>query len=160
MPTNPALAASGQRDPAKPRPIPTKIRAALELMVFGKPDDEDCTPLGFIEAAKECGIAPDIMRRWLDRAQVRAYLLGQRRAFRAAICAGNEGALADIRDKAANSMARVAAIRTLEQMDEEGGGRQPAQQSPGVTIRIIQRALPPIVDVTSNRPMTIDGHRV
>jgi hypothetical protein len=113
MPANAPLTAAGSRDPDKqrPRPIPRKVREACDLMVYGRPDDEDCKPLDFIEAAKECGVAPDIMRRWLDRAQVRAYLLASRRTFREAICAGNEGALQRIRDKSPNGMAVIASVR-------------------------------------------------
>jgi len=111
-------------------------------MVYGKPDDEDCKPLDFIEAAKQCGVAPDVMRRWLDRAHVRAYLLAARRTFRAAICAGNEGALQRIRDKSANGMAVVASVRALEQLDEETNARPTNPQAPGVTIRIIHLPAP------------------
>jgi hypothetical protein len=144
MPENPPLTAAGPRDPHKqrPRPIPRKVRTGLDLMVYGKPDDEDCKPLDFIEAAKECGVAPDIMRRWLDRAHVRGYLLAARRTFRSAICAGNEGALQRIRDKSANGMAVVASVRALEQLDEETSARPANAPSPGVTIRIINLPAP------------------
>ena len=30
-------------------------------MVFGRVDDADCAPIGFIKAAKECLIKPDVM---------------------------------------------------------------------------------------------------
>jgi hypothetical protein len=117
-------------------------------MVYGRPDDEDAKPLDFIEAAKDCDIRPDVMRRWLDRAQVRAYLLAERRNFRAAICAGNEGALQRIRDKSANGMAVVASVRALEQLDEEATARPTNPQTPGVTIRIVHLPAPPPLDRT------------
>ena len=120
-------------------------------MVYGRPDDPDCAPLSFIEAAKLAGIKPDQMRRYLDRAEVRKLLLSTRRVFRSAICASDEGALLAIRDRAANAMARVAAIKTLEQIDVDDGGRSlPVARTPGITIRIVQQtaAAPSMVDVT------------
>jgi hypothetical protein len=135
----------------RPRAIPKTVRDTITLMVYGRPDDPDCAPLSFIEAAKLAGIKPDQMRRYLDRAEVRALLLSTRRVFRSAICASNEGALLAIRDRAANAMARVAAIKTLEQIDIEDGGRSPpVARTPGITIRIVQQTAvaPPMVDVT------------
>jgi hypothetical protein len=138
MPDNPPLAAAGPRDPEeRPRPIPKAVRLAIALMVAGKPDDPDCAPLSFIEAAKLAGIKPDVMRRYLDRANVRALLRSERRTFREAICAGNEGALRRIRDESANSMAQIGAIRTLEQLSDGDAARLPHTGEPGVTIRII-----------------------
>lgn len=155
MPENPPLTAAGTRDPHKQRvrPIPANVRQACGLMVYGRDDDEDCKPLDMIEAAKAAGMKPDVFRRWLDRANVRAYLMAERRTFRAAICAGNEGALQRIRDKSANGMAVVASVRALEQLDEEGtGGRalDPKQQ-PGVTIKVIT-----VVQAPSAPPSTIN----
>ena len=119
MPSLPPLTAAGPRGLKCPRPIPAGVKAAIRLMVYGRLDDPDWNPLSFIEAAKIAGIAPDNMRRYLDRADVRALLLSERRAFRAALCAGNEGALAHVRDKGQNAMAIVAAVRALEQLDTE-----------------------------------------
>jgi hypothetical protein len=86
-------------------------------MVYGHPDDPDCRAFTFIEAAHETGIKPDVMRRYLDRPDVRAQLLSERRAFRAAICGGNEGALLRVRETAQNGMAVVAAVRALEELE-------------------------------------------
>jgi hypothetical protein len=152
MPANPPLTAAGPREPKRTRSIPRNVRAALDLMVYGRPDDEDAKPVDFIEAAKDCDIRPDIMRRWLDRAQVRAYLLASRRTFRAAICSANEGALQTIRDTAANSMARVAAIRTLEALDEEASTRPPGTATPGVIIRIVHQVSAPAPRIIEHDP--------
>ena len=86
-------------------------------MVYGHPDDADCRAFTFIEAADAMGIKPDVMRRYLDRPDVRALLLAERRAFRAAICGGNEGALLRVRETAQNGMAVVAAVRALEELE-------------------------------------------
>ena len=103
------LTSFGPRDlvEKKPRPVPKAVKDAVTLMVYGKPDDPDGRPVDFIEAGRACGIKPDIMRRWLDRPAVRALLHAERRAFRAAICAGNELSLARVRDRSENGMAVI-----------------------------------------------------
>jgi hypothetical protein len=74
--------------------------------------------MSFIESARLCGVKPDIMRRWLDRSEVRRFLLAERRAYRDAICAGNELALARVRDKSENGMAVIQSVRTLEHLND------------------------------------------
>lgn len=150
MPSHPPLCASGSRELKQPRRIPRAVRTAIALMVFGRVDDPDYKPVDFIAAAKECGIKPHVFRRYLDQPHVRAHLFAERRTFRALINAGNEGALLAIRDRAANKIASIAAIRTLEQLAEDDGAqRHGPQQGPGLTIRIIQALAPtPMVDVT------------
>jgi hypothetical protein len=146
MTAGPPLTAAGSRQPEKAPPIPTKVRDAIRLMVFGKPDDENCAPLDFIEAGRMAGIKPDVMRRYLDRPTVRSLLLAERRAFRNAINAGNELSLKNIRDTAANSMARIGAIRTLEELgteDAERHGRAGQREVPGVTIIVEAATAPP-----------------
>ena len=154
MQNNP-LTAAGSRELKHPRPIAPKVRAAVKLMVFGRLDDPDCKPLSFIEAAKIAGVAPDVMRRYLDRPDVRALLSRERKAFRAAICAGNEGALADVRDRSANAMARVAAVRALEALDDADGplGASGGATGPGVTIIIGSAS-------ADAPPVTIDGRSI
>ena len=160
MPITSPLGSAGDPDPRKrARPIPRRVRDAVTLMVYGKIDDPDCAPLNFIEAAKLAGIKPDVMRRYLDRADVRALLRSERRAFREAICAGNEGALQRVRDKSANSMAQVAAVRALEQIDAEVGTR-PDNAMPGVTIRILNVTHTPSVPALSAPRQIIDAQLI
>lgn len=168
MPENPPLTAAGPRDPQKQRarPIPANVRQAIGLMVYGRDDDEDCKALDLIEAAKAAGMKPHVLRRWLDRSNVRAYLLAERRTFRAAVCAGNEAALQKVRDKSPNGMAVVASVRALEQIDEEGPTGRPhdPNQQPGVTIRIVNvvqqtpaSSAAPMIEINpppSSRPMS------
>lgn len=150
MTAGPPLTAAGSRQPEKAPPIPVKVRDAIRLMVFGKPDDENCAPLDFIEAGRLAGIKPDVMRRYLDRPTVRSLLLSERRAFRNAINAGNELSLKNIRDTAANSMARIGAIRTLEELGEEDAARHDRagqRDLPGVIIHVVNE-VPATIDVT------------
>jgi hypothetical protein len=152
MPENPPLVAAGTRAPQKrPQPIPRPVREAIKLTVYGRIDDPDCAPVDFIEAAKSVSMKPDQMRRWLDRPNVRALLLAERRTFRDAICAGNEGALRRIRDERPNAMAQVHAIKTLEQLGEEAAARpNSAAQTPGVVIRVLNVTTPPAEPRTIN----------
>ena len=116
MPNPPVTASS--RELQRPRPIPRRVRDVITLMVYGRIDDESCAPVDFVEASKLAGIKPDVMRRWLDRAEVRALLLKEWKAFRAAICAGNEQALQRVRDKSPNGMATVAACYWIARQTE------------------------------------------
>jgi hypothetical protein len=158
MPISPPIMSTGSRQPEKrPQPIPRKLRDAISLMVYGRPDDQDCAPLTFIEAAKGAGIAPDVMRKYLDRPNVRALLRSERRAFREAICAGNEGALKRVRDTSQNGMCTVAAVRALEALDGEDAVRSPDAPRPGVQITIVHRTTEPsvparMIDITPKSP--------
>jgi hypothetical protein len=153
MPISPPIMSSGSRQPEKrPQPIPRKLRDAISLMVYGRPDDPDCAPLAFIDAAKASGIAPDVMRKYLDRPNVRALLRSQRRAFREAICAGNEGALKRVRDTSQNGMCTVAAVRALEALDGEDAVRSPDAPRPGVTIVVRQVTEPSPVSPAFPQP--------
>jgi hypothetical protein len=140
MPVLAPLTSFGPRDlvEKKPRPVPKAVKDAVTLMVYGKPDDPDGRPVDFIEAGRACGIKPDIMRRWLDRPAVRALLHAERRAFRAAICAGNELSLARVRDRSENGMAVIGAVRTLENIAKEAEARPRGQHqaTPGLVIVI------------------------
>jgi hypothetical protein len=158
MPTNPPLRAAGPRDPRKqPRRVPQAVKTAILLMVYGDPDDPDCAVLDFIEAGRRAGIKPDVMRRYLDRSEVRSMLRAERQAFRAAICAGNEGALQRIRDKSENAMAQLGAIKVLESIDADSNARPQQNITPHVTIRIVQpNPTPPMIDVSPGR--TIEQH--
>jgi hypothetical protein len=153
------LTVAGAREPTtRTKPIPKAVRNAVQLMVYGRLDDPDCQPLDFIQAARESGIKPDQMRRYLDRPAIRALLMQERRAFRAAICAGNEAALLRVRQTSPNGMAICASVRALEQIGEEEERRGPGgsiQQSAGLTI-VITHAPAPVagsvtVDVTPVR---------
>jgi hypothetical protein len=147
----PIIASS--RDPAKPRSVPKHIRTMVEIMVRGRPGDPDCAPLSFIEAAKIAGVAPDVARRWLDRAEVRSFLRAERRAFRDTICAANEHHLARIRG-GPNAAAAVRAIAVLEELDQaETHPARGTVTSPGLAIVIVDgRVSPPVAPVVDVTP--------
>src|SRR5262249_4618319 len=91
--------------------------------------------------------------RWLGRAEAINYLRKERARFRATVCAQNEFVLAEIRDdRDGNQMARVHAVRALEQLADTEVARPSNAPSPGVTIRIINQAPQPApIDVTPTR---------
>lgn len=153
MPSPPVMA-SGSRDPEKrPRPLPRGVRDMIAFMVRGDPADEDCRPLDFIEAGKLAGYKPDRARLWLDRGDFRTALRAERKAFREAVCAGNEGALQRVRDGSKNGMVVVHAVRTLEHLADEEPTRHPgAPMVPGFAILVVAA---PGAAVSSAQ--TIDG---
>jgi hypothetical protein len=129
---------ASSREPAKPRPIPLKVRRMVEAMVRGRPDDPDCAPLSFIEAAKIADLAVDVARRWLDRGQVRALLRSERASFRAALCASNEAHLARLRSSSPNSMVQLHSIKALEQIEEQAESQHAGrQQVPGLVVVVV-----------------------
>jgi hypothetical protein len=122
----------------------------IGLMVRGDPADESSSPLDFIEAGRRVGMPPDVARRWLDRGPFRLALRAERRAYRDAICAGNEAALARVRDTSENAMAQVRAIQVLEKIDVEADRAPAGIQTPGLVIQIVTAS------PEGPRPVTID----
>jgi hypothetical protein len=132
-------------------------------MIYGKPGDDDAVPLDFVQASKAAGIRPNILRKWLHKPAVVALIRAERRAFREAICAGNEAALQRVRDKSLNGMATVAAVRGLEQIEEIDPYRRAVQESPHVTIRIVNvqpsSASAPVTTIEHAKPEPPDPYR-
>ena len=99
---------------------------------------------------------PNTLRRYLTRPQVIAFLRAERRAFREAVCCGNELALRRVRDgdQHANPMARVQAVRALEALDEAAEAKAPGGRAPvpGLVIRILHRT-PFFLDREFSGPM-------
>ncbi len=128
----------------RPRPIPKAVRDAVRLMIYGKPDDPDGRPLTFLETAPVVGVKPDTLRRYLDKPTVISLLLRERKAFRHEICAANEASLKGLRDHAQNSMARIAAIRLLEEMNGDDGVHAPGESTqPRFVVQIVNRITAP-----------------
>ncbi len=137
--------AASRRELVRAVRLPEGVKRAVLLMV-----EEG---LDFISAAKQVGLQPQAMRRWLGRAECIKFLRNERSRFRQSVCAQNEAVLAQIRDdREGNQMARVHAVRVLERLDEHETMRRPGDmQTPGVTIRIVNVAAQPApIDVTPN----------
>lgn len=105
-----------------------KLKDALNLIVW--------EGLAWNEAAAKANFTVAAMRKALERPHVIAYLKAQKQVFRASVSGQNISRLAEIRDRAGNTMAQLGAIKLLEQIDDDQriGGSQ--QSTPGVTIII------------------------
>jgi len=156
---SPPVRASGH-EPKRPARLPAKVKAAILLMVYGDPARPH-EPIDFIAAAKLAGVQPDNMRRWLHRPEAAALLRAERRAYRIALCAQNESALARIRDKSENAMAIVKSVQVLNEMEaEETNRRSGPQNTPGLVVQILTPAAPrpigPVVDLEPVRPVELE----
>jgi hypothetical protein len=148
------FAASGPRSPTKrPRGIPPSVRAACLKLVWD--DDEQCD---LVVAARASGLRPDTLRRWLLRPEVVGLVLRERAAKRLALCARNETVLAQIRDRGGNEMARVNAVKALEQLDEQAPSSRAANlPTPGIVLKIVSVTPQPApIDITPRQPQIID----
>jgi hypothetical protein len=117
-------------DKPAPASISRKVREAIDAMVW--------RGIHFDQAAIEVGMTVRNMRLALERPAVLSYLRRQRQVMREAASGANILALTEVRDQRDNQMARVQAVKALEQLsdtDQARGGSAPAQ--PGLTIQII-----------------------
>ena len=110
-----------------------KLRIAIEAMIWeGLPRSE---------AATKAGLADSSLRFALRKPHVLAHHNAELAALRTSLRARNVHRLNDIGDKSGNDMAKVSAIKTLEQLadvaEQHYGPGHGA--TPGVSIIIVQR---------------------
>jgi hypothetical protein len=121
--------AASRREPVRVARLPEGVRLAIIDMVELGND--------FIAAGKRHGVKPQVMRRWLGRAECISFLRKERARFRQTVCAQNEAYLVAIR-AGDNSMAAVRAIQVLEGLDEQGSLRRVgSEQTPGIVLKIV-----------------------
>jgi hypothetical protein len=134
IPVSQAVAA---RDRSAPYKVSGKLLTALHAMVWS-----GCTRR---EAAERSGMSEHGLWSALKKAHVRSWYLAEIDVLRTSERARNIHALVDVRDRAENSMARVAATKALEQISDveaaRGGYGPPLQ--PGLVIQIVTAAEPP-----------------
>jgi hypothetical protein len=149
--TIPPVSASLQSNPAS-KPAQTlkvtgKNKAAIDLMVW--------EGLKRADAAKAAGLVEHSLYVALTKPHVKAYYLRQLDVLRTSERARNIHTLAEVRDQTTNQMARVQAVKALEQLDdvEQASGR--VNSLPGLQIVIVQGgSAAPAIDVT---PGAIDA---
>jgi hypothetical protein len=125
-PTTRAEAIQGRSEPGK---VTGKLKVALDAMVW--------IGLSRSEAATKAGLSEHSLYNALRKPHVRQHYLNELEVLRTSERAKNIHALADVRD-GTNQMARVAAVKALEQLSEETQGRSGTSvSSPGLTIQII-----------------------
>ena len=122
--------------------ITARVAAAIELMVE--------QGLQFDQAAKTVGLHVRAMRKALDKPHVLKYMKERKYVFRESISAANIFTLADVRDNSGNAIARVQAVKALEQIgDADPVGTK--QQPPGFALVIVNtsavtQAVPKIIE--------------
>jgi len=139
---------ASRREPARAVRLPEGVKRAIIEMVE--------TGADFISAAKSNGLQPQTMRRWLGRAECLAFLRKERARFRATVCAQNEAVLVSIRDtsEGGNQMARVHAVRTLEQLADSEVAKPSNATTPGIVLKVIhvdQALQPAPIDITPSK---------
>jgi hypothetical protein len=138
LPTNlPTRQAIGAKDRSQPMRVTGKLKVAIEAMIW--------EGLPRADAAAKAGMADSSLRFALRKPHVLAHHNAELAALRTSLRARNVHRLNDIGDKSSNDMARVQAVKTLEQMTDVAEQRHVPGQSatPGVTIIIMQPTAEP-----------------
>lgn len=125
--------------------ISTPVREAIHAMVWlGLKRDK---------AAEHAGMKDNSLYVALRRPDVKAHYLGELDVLRTSERARNIHTLAEVRDQTTNQMARVQAVKALEQLDDVELASGRANSLPGLQIVIVQggSAAAAVVDVTPQR---------
>lgn len=118
----------GEGRSSAPSKVTGRLKTALNLMVWqGKTRKE---------AAAEAGITDHGMYTALRKPHVRQYLASEMQVLRDSERPRNIHALVDVRDASGNAMARVQAVKALEQLSDQEDSARVTQRSPGLTIVI------------------------
>jgi hypothetical protein len=139
IPTRQAIAA---RNRSRPGQVSGKLRLAIEAMIWQAARRAD--------AAKAAGMTDHSLRAALKKPHVKAALMRELQVLRESERPRNVFALVDVRDNSPNAMARVAAAKALEQIDNEAASARPESAvGPGLIFIIEPRSPAP-------EPLTID----
>jgi hypothetical protein len=140
-------APSSPAKPLKPEKIlrvTGKNKAAIDAMVW--------EGLNRADAAKKAGLTDHSLYVALSKPHVKAHYLQQLDVLRTSERARNIHTLAEVRDQTTNQMARVQAVKALEQIDDVESASGRANSLPGLQIVVITGGqAPPTIDVTSTR---------
>jgi hypothetical protein len=133
--SNTTLATQSQRQPAEHKAEPAlkitrKVRDAITAMVW--------EGLPRADAATKAGISEHGLYKALRKPPVKAYYLRELEVLRTSERARNFHTLCEVRDQRDNQMARVNAVKALEQVDEISE-RASSIRSPGVVIQIVNQ---------------------
>jgi hypothetical protein len=121
--------------------ITAKVRAAIHAMVWqGLKRDQ---------AAESAGIKDNSLYIALRRPDVKQFYLSELDVLRTSERARNIHALVEVRDQEENKMARVQAVKALEQISDEAPAARGSQSQPGLTI-VINTVAPPSFKVVDN----------
>src|SRR4249919_690669 len=116
-----------------PMAVTGRLKRAIDAMVWQGLSRDD--------AAISARLQVHSVREALRKPHVKAYYLAQLDVLRTSERARNLLALTEVRDQRDNQMARVQAVKALEQLSDQEqarGGAAPAQ--PGIVIQIISNS--------------------
>ena len=120
-----------------------RLRDALRLMVWERMRDN--------EAACQAGITVTALRDALRKPHVLGWYREQLQVLRARERPANIHALVDVRDQQINQMARVQAVKALEQLDTEHQTTGSKAHSPGFVVIVQAHAVQP--DANPTKPL-------
>lgn len=126
--TQPQRPVSSAKERAASRITP-RVRAAIEAMVW--------QGLQRKAAAEHAGLAEHSLYQALRRPPVRSLYLSELEVLRTSERARNIHTLAEVRDQTSNQMARVQAVKALEQIDDDPVRQGVNRSSPGFVIQVI-----------------------
>jgi hypothetical protein len=145
----PVSQAEGAKDRSLPGKVTGRLKCAMDAMIWeGKSRPE---------AAKRANMSEHSLYAALRRPHVKQYYLTELEVLRSSERARNLHALIQVRDQTGNQMARVQAVKALEQLAEDAnkpGSGHSAPQAPGLTVIIgvqTPQAIPEphaVIDVT------------
>jgi len=129
--------------------ITGKNKAAIDAMVWEGLNRKD--------AAQKAGLKDHALYVALTKPHVKQYYLAQLDVLRTSERARNIHTLAEVRDQTGNAMARVQAVKALEQMDDAQVAGRSAQSVPGLVIQIINNSPSPrTIDALVTQPQAIE----
>ncbi len=135
LPTRQKLAVPGR---SRRNAVTGKLKAALEAMVWEGLERK--------AAAEQAGLKDRSVRDALHKPHVVGFYTAELAALRTSKRANNIHTLAGIADDCANDMARVSAVKAMEQIADQADEKRAhpgAQQAPGLQIIIVQHAHAP-----------------
>jgi hypothetical protein len=154
--TSTDIAPSSQRQPAptdKPKralQVEGKLKAALDLMVFGPQEGENAgLALDLAQACRSVGMRYSSMRKAIEKPHVRQYLSAQKQVFRAAASAQNISYAVKMRADAGNAMAQLGAMKFIEQDAEQSERSAASARTPGIVVQIINQGASEAKPVTT-----------
>lgn len=137
---------------AKTLKVTGKNKAAIDLMVWEGLKRRD--------AAERAGLKDHALYVALTKPHVKAYYMQQLDVLRTSERARNIHALVEVRDQPTNQMARVNAVKALEQISDEQDRNPAATAAPGLAIVVVQTTVPAASGPQPSDIKTIEGERV
>lgn len=129
-PVSPSIQSNPASKPAEVLKISGKNKVAIDAMVWEGLNRKD--------AAQKAGLKDHALYVALSKPHVKAYYMRQLDVLRTSERARNIHTLTDVRDQKSNQMARVQAVKALEQIDEGETVSRGSQALPGLQIVIVQ----------------------